>query len=132
MTNVERSDVPSLAETVSGLASDVQHLLRGEVNLARAELEEKATRIGHAGIWLMAGGLLAFSGLIILLQGIATALAISLPPWAAFVIVGGVVVVVGAILARLGAGMMSAASLAPDRTAENLSRDAQLVKEHTR
>lgn len=133
MANIEHSGhPPSLAETISGLASDVQDLLRGEVNLARAELEEKATRIGHAGIWLMAGALLAFAGLIVLLQGVATALAMSLPAWAAFVIVGGVVVVVGGILARSGVGMMSAASLTPDRTAENLGKDAQLVKEHTR
>jgi uncharacterized membrane protein YqjE len=121
----------SLGEIVGGLASDVQDLVKGEIALARAELEQKLHRLLGALLWVLGGSLVGFAGLVVLLQGGAAALAMRIPTWAAFAIVGVVIIIMGAALARLGFGMLTLKTLAPERTAANLQKDARMMKEHT-
>ena len=122
------------AQGLSGLlghvATDIIDLVRGEVQLARAELDQKFNRIIMAAIWLVGGALVAFAGLVVILQGVAAALALVLPTWAASLIVGVLIVVVGALLARSGLAMLSLKTLIPDRTVSSLQKDVQVVKEH--
>ena len=121
----------SLGEIVGGLANDVQDLVKGEIALARAELEQKLHRLLGALLWVLGGSLVGFAGLVVLLQGGAAALAMRIPAWAALAIVGVVIIIIGAALARLGFGMLTLKTLAPERTAANLQKDARMVKEHT-
>ncbi|MDY0883613.1 phage holin family protein [Dongia soli] len=122
----------TLGEIVGGLATDVQDLVRGEIALARAEVDEKLHRLVGAFLWILGGFLVAFAGLVVLLEGGAAALALRLPVWAALLIVGVIVIVVGALVAGVGRGMLSRKSLAPARTAANLQQDTLMVKEHMR
>jgi uncharacterized membrane protein YqjE len=133
MSEARRGSAPqhSLGEILGGVASDIQGLVRGEIALARAELDQSLHRILLAAIWLLGGALLAFAGLVVVLQGVAAALALVLPTWAASLIVGAVIVVVGAIFARSGLAMLSLKTLTPNRTAANLQQDARILKEHT-
>ncbi|MBV9749512.1 MAG: phage holin family protein [Acetobacteraceae bacterium] len=121
----------SLGEIVGGLATDIQDLVRGEIALARAELDQKLDRVIMAAIWLLGGALVAFAGLVVVLQGAAAALALVLPTWAASLIIGVVIVIIGALFARSGLAMLSLRTLTPDRTAASLQKDARIVKEHT-
>jgi len=122
---------PTLGETVTGLASDVQDLVRGEIRLARAELDQKLHHLIGAAIGLTGGALVGFAGLVVLLQGIAAALALVMPAWAALLIVGVIIGLAGAALVRSGLALISLKNLSPDRTAANLQKDAHLIKEHT-
>jgi len=131
MEPIRSTNGHSLGEIVGGLASDVQELVKGEIALARAEMEQKLHRLLGALLWVLGGALVGFAGLVVLLQGGAAALALRMPAWAALAIVGVVIVIVGAALARLGLGMLTLKSLTPDRTAENLQKDARMMKEHT-
>lgn len=127
-----RPDSPhSLGELVGGLAADIQDLVRGEIALARSELDQKLQRIVLAAIWLLGGALVGFAGLVVVLQGVAAALALAIPTWAAALIVGVTIIVVGALFVRAGLGMLSLNTLVPDRVAANLQKDARMVKEHT-
>ena len=121
----------SLGEIVGGLANDVQDLVKGEIALARAELEQKLHRLLGALLWVLGGSLVGFAGLVVLLQGGAAALAMRIPAWAALAIVGVLIIIIGAALARLGFGMLTLKTLAPERTAANLQKDARMMKEHT-
>jgi uncharacterized membrane protein YqjE len=121
----------SLGEIVGGLANDVQDLVKGEIALARAELEQKLHRLLGALLWVLGGSLVGFAGLVVLLQGGAAALAMRIPAWAALATVGVVIIIIGAALARLGFGMLTLKTLAPERTAANLQKDARMMKEHT-
>jgi len=121
----------SLGALVGGLASDIQDLVRGEIALGRAELEQKLDRVIVAAIWILGGALLGFAGLVVVLQGVAATLALMMPVWAASLIVGVIIVGVGAVFAKSGIAMLSLKDLTPDRTAANLQKDAQLLKEHT-
>ena len=120
-----------LGELLGNVATDIQDLVRGEVRLARSELDQKLDRVIMAAVWLLGGALVAFAGLVVVLQGGAAALALVLPTWAASVIVGLVIVIVGALLARSGLAMLSLKTLTPDRTVASLEKDARVVKEHT-
>ena len=53
-----------------------------------------------------------------------------LPTWAASLIVGVLIVVAGALLARSGLAMLSLKTLTPDRMASSLQKDIRVVKEH--
>lgn len=120
-----------LGELLGNVATDIQDLVRGEVRLARSELDQKLDRVIMAAVWLLGGALVAFAGLVVILEGGAAALAQVLPQWAASVIVGLVIVVVGALLARSGLAMLSLKTLTPDRTVASLEKSARVVKENT-
>ena len=120
-----------LGDILGSLATDIQDLVRGEIKLARAELDQKLNRVLIAAVWLLGGALVGFAGLVVFLQGIAAALALVLPTWAASLIVGVAIVVIGAVFAKSGLTMLSLKSLTPDRTVGSLQKDAHVVKEHT-
>ncbi|MGI4792527.1 MAG: phage holin family protein [Janthinobacterium lividum] len=131
MATARSEGTHSIGEILGGLATDIQDLIRGEISLARAELNQKLERVILAAIWLVGGALLAFAGLVVVLQGVAAALALVLPTWAASLIVGVAIVVIGALLARFGLAMLSLKTLTPDRMAASLRKDAHVVKDHT-
>lgn len=88
----------SLGDLVALAAKDVSQLIRYEIELAKTELKGDATRVGIA----VAGfGLAAFIGcLVLVLLSIALAfglVALGIYPWAAFLIVAGLYVVLGGI-----------------------------------
>jgi uncharacterized membrane protein YqjE len=122
----------SLGGLIGSLATDIQDLVRGEVRLARVELDQKLDRVIAAAIWILGGALMAFAGLVVVLEGGAAALAMVMPVWAASLIIGIIIVVIGALLARSGMSRLSLKTLRPDRTAANLQKDAHMLKEHTR
>ncbi len=119
-----------LPEIIGSLATDLQDLVRGEVRLARAELDTKINTLVAAAISLVGGALVAFAGLVVLLQAAAMGLALVIPLWAAFLVVGLLIVVVGALVARGGLAALSLRTLTPNRTVASLHKDATLAKEH--
>lgn len=120
----------SLGEIAGGLAGDVQDLVKGELKLARAEFDAKLHGLIAGAISLVGGALVAFAGLVVLLEGGAAILARWIPAWAALLIVGAVIVLVGGLIARGGLAKLSLKNITPDRTAASLGKDARLIKEH--
>lgn len=120
----------SLGETVSAVAHDLQQLIRGEIGLARAEISEKLKGMAGSAAALVLGGLLAFAGLIVLIEGIAAVLALWLPIWAALLITGIVVVAVAGLICMAAMSGLGRVSPMPNRTGANISRDIQVAKEH--
>ncbi len=119
----------SLRELVGGVAEDARDLVRGEVALARAELEQKADRLTAGVISLFGAMMLAYVGLIIVLIAAAQALARVMPDWAASLIVGVIVLVIGTILAGTARKALSPSGMVPDRTMRNVEADARTIKE---
>ena len=120
----------NLAPLLGRIARDIQDLVRGELQLARAEIDQKLHRVIIAAVFLLGGALVAFAGLVVVLQGVAAALALVLPVWAASLIVGVVIVAVGGLFARSGLGMLSLKALTPTRAADSLQKDVGVLKEH--
>lgn len=130
MANNEPGAAPSLGDIAGGLAGDVQDLVRGELALARAELDHKLHSLIGGAVSLVGGALVGFAGLVVLLEGGAAVLAKWVPAWAALLIVGLVIVLVGGLIARAGLARLSLKNLTPDRTAANLKKDGRILKEH--
>jgi len=120
----------SLREVVGGLADDAGTLLRGEVRLARAEFEQKTNRLVAGLVSLVGAMFLAYAGLVVLLLGVAQALALTIPTWASLLIIGFVVLAIGGVLALGARKALQPAEMMPDRTAASLQADARTVKEH--
>ena len=130
MDRVEPRVAHSLGEIAGGLAGDVQDLVKGELRLARAEFDEKLHGLIAGAISLVGGALVGFAGLVVLLEGGAAILAWWVPPWAALLIVGAVIVLVGGLIARGGLAKLSLKNITPDRTTANLGQDMRILKEH--
>jgi xanthine/uracil permease len=79
---------------------------------------------------IVAGALIAFAALIVLLDALVYGLTeAGIERWLAALIVGVVVALIGFILVRKGQNDLSTSRLAPERTAANVRKDLNLVKE---
>ena len=125
-------DDRSLGELFSELAQETTTLVRHEVNLAKVEMSEKASRAGkHVG-FLAAGGAVAYAGLLAILAGVIFLLNAVMPLWLAALLVGLVVAVVGYFLVRRGLDALKREDFAPRQTMETLKEDQQWAKDQTR
>lgn len=126
-TNLDSRSVGTL---LRDLADNVSALVRQEMLLARTEAQEKVQQTVIAIMAMVAGALIGFAALIVLLDALVYGLTeAGVERWLAALIVGVVVALIGFILVRKGQKDLSATRLAPDRTAANVRKDLQLVKE---
>jgi Putative Actinobacterial Holin-X, holin superfamily III len=123
------ADNRSLGELLRDLANDTTRLIRDEIALARTEILDKVRQAGTGAAMIGAGAVLAIPALVLVLAGIAVLLAKVMPPWVACLVVGIVTLAIAGLLAWMGLRNLSATSLAPERTAASLRRDAHLVQE---
>ncbi len=127
MADIQDRSAPAL---MGDLVTHVTELVRKEIQLLRAELNEKTTQVAVALGSIAAGVIIAITALNVLAAALVAALTNAGIPgaWSA-VIVGVVLAVVAFLVARGGISALKASSLAPDRTARAAMRDAEMVKE---
>jgi hypothetical protein len=118
----------SVGDLLGQLGADLSGLVHKEMQLARAELSEKVNAAGKAVTDIAAGGLLLMAALLVLLQALVLALSKFMDPTWAALLVGVVVAGVGYLLVRAGMKAISLKGLAPDKSARQLKKDAELMK----
>jgi hypothetical protein len=119
----------SVATLLSDLAGETSALVRQEIALFKAELSEKLTRMGVGAAALAAGGVIAFSGWLALLAAAILGLSHALAPWLSALIIGVVVIALGAGLALFGKGRLKADALVPHRTLNSLREDEAWLRD---
>jgi hypothetical protein len=119
----------SLGGLVSQLTTDLGALLRDEVQLAKVELKEDATRAAKAGGLLGGAGLAGFMTVLLLSFAAAWGLAEVVPIGVAFLIVGIVWAVVGAVLYAAGRARMREVDVKPEQTIETMQENIQWAKQ---
>ena len=122
----------SIATLLSDLASESVLLVRQELALLKAELHEKFSRVGQGASALTAGGLIAYSGWLVLLAAAVLGLATVWPPWLAALVVGLAVLAIGGGLLLLGKSRLDAQALTPRRTLRSLREDEAWLRERLR
>ena len=122
-----RNDLRGLVGSIAGDATD---LVRGEIALSRAEAEQKIDRMTTGIISLFGAMMLAYAGLVIALIAGAIALTRLVPDWAAYLIVGGIVLLIGIALAFAARKALSLSAMVPHRTIRNVQADTRVIKEH--
>jgi len=132
MQGRDGKDERSLGELFAELAQDTSTLVRKEVQLAKTEMSQKASRVGKDVGFLAAGGAVAYAGLLALLAGVIVLLGQVIPMWLAALLVGLVVAGVGYFLVRRGLDALKREDLAPRQTIETLKEDRQWAKDQTR
>lgn len=121
---------PSLGELVMGLTDDISTLVRKEVDLAKAELQESVQKGAKAGGMVAAGGAVAYAGLLFILAAIAILLGDWWNNyWLGAGVVGIVVAVIGWFMLNGGLTQLKQVSLVPHKTISSLQSDAEMAKE---
>ena len=123
-------DERSLGDLFSDLSRETTTLVRKEVQLAKAELTQSATEAARGIGMLAAGGAIAYAGLLFLLLAIVFGLIeAGWDAWLSALVVGLVVVAIGAVLVMRARESLKPANLAPRRTIETLKEDQEWAKE---
>lgn len=122
----------SLAGLFADLLHDTQSLLHKEMELLRWELTEKVGKVGSGIGSLIASLVILFAGLLVLLAAAVFGLATVMALWLAALIVGVVVLGIGAFFFLLAIKRFKAGSLVPSATLEQLRRDRDFIKEQWR
>ncbi len=123
-------DQRSVFDLFTNVVDSLSLLFRKEVELAKAEMSEKAAEIGGGATRAGIGAVLVIPALVMLLWAAAMWLeAAGVPLRWGVLIVGVVVALVGGLMLRSGLATATGANLAPRRTTHQLQSDARLVKE---
>jgi uncharacterized membrane protein YqjE len=121
-----------VAELLKQLANETTTLVKQELELAKAEMREKAGKAGPGvGMWGAAGvtGLIALGSLTAFL---ILALDGAMPNWLAALIVGLVYAAIAGVLYLRGKQKVEeAGSPVPEQTVETLKEDVQWAKHPT-
>lgn len=131
----EQKDNRTVAALISELANETTTLVRQQVDLAKAEANEKLHQVTGGIKSLVIGGAILVVSLFYILDAVVYGIARLMPEeyrlWLAALIVGVVVGIIGVILVKKGQKQLQSSSLKPSRTTESLKRDAQTVRGQT-
>ncbi|MGH2741332.1 MAG: phage holin family protein [Thermoleophilaceae bacterium] len=119
----------SIGDLVKQLSEQTSTLVRQEMRLAQAELQEKGKRAGIGAGMFGASGLVAFFGAATLIAATVLALATALDPWLSALIVGVALLLVAGVAALLGKKQVEQATPpAPEQAIQSVKRDVETVK----
>lgn len=126
-THVASDNGLGITDLVSGIVSDAQDLLKQQLTLFQVELKNDLRRSRDAALPLVIGAVVCLMGglllcfmLVHLLHEFA-----HLPLWQGYVIVGGVLALLGGALALWGKTKFDAFNPLPDQAVEGLKENLQ-------
>ncbi len=120
---------PTLGQLVASASKDMSAIVRGEIDLAKAELRTGAQSAGKGAGLLAGAGVLALYGLGFLLTALAWGLdALGLSTWLSFLIVAVVLLLLTAVLALLGRRALTRAKLKPEHAIESTQKTIATLK----
>jgi uncharacterized membrane protein YqjE len=123
-----RDDERPLSELFSNLTRSLQTLVRKEVELAKVEVSEQASRAGKAAGLFVGAAVIGFLALMLLSFAAVWGLAEGIPTWLGFLAVGVLYVVVAALLAVVGKKRLAAFRPVPRQTVETVREDVETAK----
>lgn len=132
MADNQRTDQP-IGELIQQASQQTATLVRQEIRLAQAELQEKGKHAGIGAGLFGGGSLVALYGLAALITAAIAALALALPVWAAALIVAVILFAVAGALALTGKKQVDQAQpLKPEQAIDSTQRDVEEVRQRGR
>lgn len=120
---------PPLGDLIRQLAQDSATLVRQEVALAKAELQQNVKGVARDLTMVAVGGVIALIGAMVLILFLVLAVGDALDEyWLGALIVGLLFVVVGGLLAKSNLNKLKHESVTPTRTIETLKEDKQWLQ----
>jgi len=132
------NDQASIGDLLKRLRDDSTSLIRDEVALAKTEISEELSMIGKNIGFLVAGALVGYAALVILLiafgsliaEGLVTAgLPLALAHFLGLAIVAIIVGLISAALVKKALDKLKTANLVPERTMESLKNNKEFIKD---
>lgn len=130
MTSREELPHAKSGTLVASALDDVRDIVSLEMRSAKLELQKELKRVKVAAILGSTGALLTTVGLFVLALLCAWLLALVLPTWAAYLIIGGGVLLVGLLCLAAAGGSARKVHPYPELTAKDLKGDARWIREH--
>ena len=129
----------SLGALIKEIRDEIILLFQQEVALAKTEISEKTSRIMRNVAMMAAAGVLALSGLTVLLIGVGNGLALALEVagleehafWLGPLLVGLAVLIIGGVMAMSAKKSLQEESIVPETTAQSLKENKEWVKSKT-
>jgi predicted phage tail protein len=118
----------SLPELIRRFSDDFKLLARQEAALAKRELTEKLSQAARQALQLALGAGALFLGLLVLLAAAVLALATIMPAWAAALLIGGSLSLLGVVLVLSGKTKLSRMDLEPQQAVEGVRQDVAAIK----
>lgn len=132
MTNMN-TDGRSIPELFSDAFAQLGKLVRNEINLARAEVSDKASQAAVGAGFVFGGLMLLMPALVLCLIAFALFLTgLGFSPVTAHLVAGCLAAIGSAVLVSVGMGRLKPAALAPKVTMDQVSKDAAAAKEMVR
>ncbi|AXH97137.1 phage holin family protein [Ornithinimicrobium avium] len=119
----------TIGQLVSDVSTDISQIMRGEIELAKAEIKQDVGHAGKGAGMFVGAGVLGLYGLGLLLLGLAGVIAIWLSWWAGLLIVAAVLFVVAAILALVGKKQISQVKGKPERAISHAQQTVATLKQ---
>jgi hypothetical protein len=127
------NDPRSLGEMFADLTREAKLLMQQEIHLAKTELAQNASRLVPSVTMVVAGGLIAYGGVLAIIGAAVLGLiALGLAAWAAALLGGVVIAGIGYALIRAGIASFRPQDLTPRQTIETLKEDARWLRTQTR
>lgn len=121
------SPEPPIGALFSTASEHISTLIRGEVELAKAEITSSAKRGGIGAGMFAAAGVMALFSVTFLFVAIAEAItALGLPRWLSYLIVWAFFVLITILLVVIGRRLIKKVK-APERTIETLKESKELL-----
>lgn len=132
MTREELSD-RSMGDLVQQLSQQTSRLVRQEMRLAQAELQEKGKRAGLGAGMFGGAGLIALYGVGAVVAAVILLIGTAVEPWLAALIVGVVLLAIAGVVALLGKKQVEQATPPkPERAIDSVQQDVDHLKESAR
>ena len=121
----------SIGELIGNISNDLSQLFRQEVELAKAELKQEASKAGKAAGMLGGAGFAGYLAVVLLSFAAVFGLANVMDAGWAALIVAVVWAVIGGVLFVTGRNKLKTVDPVPHRTVDTIKEDAQWLKNPT-
>jgi uncharacterized membrane protein YqjE len=121
----------SVGELIGNISNDLSQLFRQEVELAKAELKQEASKAGKAAGMLGGAAFAGYLAIVLLSFALVFALSNVMDPGWAALIVAVIWAIIGAVLYANGRKKLKDVEPVPRRTVDTIKEDAQWLKNPT-
>ena len=127
----EQVENTSIGELLGNISGDLSQLFRQEVELAKAELKQEASKAGKAAGFLGVAGFAGYLAVVLLSFALVFALANVMDAGWAALIVAMIWLIIGGVLFVSGRKKLKSVDPVPHRTVDTLKEDAKWLKNPT-
>jgi hypothetical protein len=121
----------STGSLLKGVAENVRELVGQEIDQLKAEVREQLVEARRAvAIGAIGGGLLAIGGIVLAIAA-GELLALALPRWGAYAVIGGAMALIGIVALAVGRKKVAEVSVIPRQAIRSAVRDARWTKNET-